>query len=318
MNQLKAMRVFVRCVERGSFSAVALETGSTQPSISKLIASLEAQLGGALFERATTGVRLTPQGRDYYPRCKEIVEALDLAQEQFGRARDSVAGTVRLSASQAFGRLQVIPHLPALMRLHPQLGIDLQLNDRVVDLVADGIDLAFRMGQLRDSDLLARRIGTSRRATVASPGYLQRRGTPTVPEDLTTHDCLCFDGSGPTQTWRYQPAPGTAAALRPARVAVSGRLRTNGPESAREAALAGLGVAQLSRWMIGADLVAGRLVALLESYVLNELPIYAVFLRSARQAARVRAVVDFYDGVFRHDPLIRHHTADAATEPPAP
>jgi len=301
MNQLKAMQVFVRCVERGSFSSVAAEFSTTQPSISKLIASLEAHLGGRLFERATRGVRLTGQGLAYYPQCKEIVAALALADEGFGRSRDSVAGVVRVSASLPFGRLQVIPHLPALMRLHPSLQIDLQLNDRVVDLVADGIDLAFRFGSLHDSSLMARRVGTSRRVTVASPEYLGRFPAPRSPAELAGHQCIRFDSHGAGHAWRYFPAPGAAPDVRPVRVEIDGRFRTNGPEAALQAVLAGLGIAQLSQWMAGPDLQARRLQPLLPEYTVSDTPIHAVTLRSSRHSAKVRAVADFFDGVLRQD-----------------
>lgn len=304
MNQIRAMQAFVRCVERASFSAVATEFSTTQPTISKLIAGLEAHLGGTLFERATRGVRLTPQGQNYYPHCKEIVDAIAVAEEGFGRAQGSVSGLVRISASFAFGRLQLIPQLPALMRRYPLLEIDLQLNDRPVDLVADGVDLAFRLGQLEDSSLLARRVGTSRRDTVASPAYLRKHGTPQVPADLAQHQCIRFDTSGAGAVWRYLPALGAPEGLRAARVSVAGRLRTNSPESARESALAGMGIAQISQWMTGPDLKARRLVRLLPDYRLDEVPIHAVSLPSARHAARVRAVVDFFEAVFRQDGLL--------------
>jgi len=305
MNQLKALQVFVRCVERGSFSAVAAEFSTTQPSISKLVASLESHLGGALFERAAHGVRLTPQGQHYYAQCKDIVDALARADEGFGQARDRVAGLVRLSASLAFGRLQVIPRLPDLMKQHPALEVDLQLSDRIVDLVADGIDLAFRFGALPDSDLLARRVGTSRRVTVASPAYLRRHAPPRSPADLAAHACIRFDSGGSGHLWRYLPVSGATGAPRPVRVAVAGPFRTNGPEAAREAVLAGLGVAQLSRWMVAPDLKARRMVALLENHAVGDTPIHMVFTRSARQAAKVRAVVDFFAAAFQQDPSIQ-------------
>jgi DNA-binding transcriptional LysR family regulator len=306
MNQVKAMQVFVRCVERGSFSAVAQEFDTTQPSISKLVAALETHLGGSLLERGAGGVRLTGQGQQYYLRCKDIVEAIAAAEAGFGDSRDRVSGVVRISASLPFGRWQLMPHLPALMRLHPALDVDLQLNDRMVDLVAEGIDLAFRFGPLRDSKLLARRIGTSRRATVASPEYLRGHPAPERPQDLAAHECIRFDGGEALSTWRYLPdaGAGAGAGQGAVRVAVQGRIRTNGPESAHAAALAGLGVAQLSRWMIGDDLAAGRLVPLLPAYRLGETPIHAVSPRSTRQAAKVRAVNEFFTDVFRRDPLI--------------
>lgn len=308
MNQIKAMQVFVRCVERGSFSAVAREFDTTQPSISKLIAALETHLGGSLLERGTRGVRLTAQGQQFFERSKDIVDAVAAAEQGFGESRDRVAGSMRVSASLPFGRLQLMPHLPALMRLYPQLELDLQLDDRIVDLVAGGIDLAFRFGPLRDSNLLARLVGSSRRVTVASPAYLRRQPVPQQPQDLALHQCIRFDAGEASPVWRYLPVADAPASVRPARVSVAGKIRTNGPESAHAAALAGLGVAQLSQWMIGADLKGGKLVPLLPHYRLVETPIHAVSLRSARQAAKVRVVTEFFENAFRQDPLVSPQT----------
>ena len=318
MNQIKAMQVFVRCVERGSFSAVAREFDTTQPSISKLIAALEKHLGGSLLERGTRGVRLTAQGQQFFERSKDIVDAVAAAEQGFGALRDRVSGSVRISASLPFGRLQLMPHLPALMRRYPQLEIDLQLNDRIVDLVADGIDLAFRFGPLRDSELTARLVGSSRRVTVASPAYLRRHPAPGQPQDLALHECIRFAAGETGPVWAYLPAAGAPASLRPVRVNVQGKIRTNGPEAAHAAVMAGLGIAQLSQWMIGADLKAGKLVPLLQDYRLRETPIHAVSLRSARRAAKVRAVIDFFEEVFRTDPLVSPQTQTQTQTQPQP
>ncbi|MDO9403184.1 MAG: LysR family transcriptional regulator [Polaromonas sp.] len=315
MDQIKAMRVFVRCVERGSFSAVAAEFNTTQPTISKLVAALEAHLGGDLFVRASSGVRLTVHGQQYYQQCRDIVQAIAQAEQGFGRSRAAVAGRIRLTASFAFGRIQVIPHLPALLARHPQLQVDLHLSDYTIDMLGEDVDIAFRFGELRDSGLVARQVASSRRLTVASPDYLRRSATPLHPVDLASHDCIHFDGPGTSTTWTYRrAAPGLPAASKPAgrtpanasdlSVATTGRFRTNSPESVRQAAVAGLGIAQIGQWMLGEDLRSGALVALLDGYLSPEVPIYAVWQKSGRHVASVRAVADFFSEVFRQDPWL--------------
>ncbi|MDK2126402.1 LysR family transcriptional regulator [Parachitinimonas caeni] len=306
MNELKAMRVFVRCAERGSFSAVAREFETTQPNISKLVAALEAHLGGKLFVRAVQGLRLSPEGQQYYSEIKPVVEALTRAEENFGQLRNQVSGTVRLSASQAFARLQVLPHLPALLARYPQLQVDLQVNDRAVDLIEDNIDIAFRFGPLKDSTLLARRLGVSRRVTVATPAYLQQYGTPLAPAELAGHECIFFDQPNTSRDWTYFLNPTRAASPqagrpRPIPVRIAGRFQTNSPEALRQAVLSGMGIAQISAWMVSADIQAGRLCLLLQDYAIADTPIHAVSTLNARQSAKIKAVIDFYEAALREE-----------------
>lgn len=306
MDQLKAMTVFVRCVERGSLSAAAAEFMTTQPSISKLIAGLEARLAGALLVRSTRGVRLTPQGQRYYEDCKAIVDAVARANEGFGQAKDAVAGSVRIAASQAFGRIKVVPGMATLMRRYPELRVNLNLNDHRVDLVAEGVDVAFRFGRMEDSALLARRVGVSRRILVASPDYMLERGPIRAPAGLEQHDCIGLDIGPSGQVWSLSTA--VTEAGRPAetiKVAVHGRLQTDSPESAREAALAGMGVSAISEWMVGEDLRAKRLIHVLPAYALTTVPIHLVMPRSSRHLARVRAVAEYFEQQFGHDREIR-------------
>ncbi|MGQ5524579.1 LysR family transcriptional regulator [Chitinimonas sp. PSY-7] len=312
MNELKVMRVFVRCVERGSFSAVAREFDTTQPNISKMVAALETHLGGKLFVRAAQGVRLSLEGQQYYSEIKEVVDALARAEENFGQTRSVVSGLVRLSASQAFARLQILPHLPTLMARYPQLQVDLQLNDRLVDLVEENIDIAFRLGNLKDSALLARRLGSSKRVTVATPGYLHKFGIPRTPAELAEHECIFFDQPNSTRSWTYFPStPGGSTTKtnrpRPIQVRIAGHFQTNSPEAVRQAVLGGLGIAQVSAWMVGADVQAGRLCLLLEDYAIAETPIHAVFTQNSRNSAKIRAVIDFYEAVFREEPSVTNH-----------
>lgn len=296
MNQLKAIQVFVRCVERGSLSAVANEFNTTQPSISKLISSLESHLGGALLLRSTQGVRLTPQGQNYFDACKSIVNAVANADEAFGQTRNAISGRVCISTSYAFGKRKIIPHLDLLMQSHPMLEIDLKLGDRFVDLIAEGVDIAFRFGYLKDSGLISQRVGTSRRLLVAAPGYLQRHAEPITLDDLSAHECLGFDTATTGKTLSF--------ASPQVKLKVQGRFQTNSPESSHDAALAGLGIAAISEWMVGKDLQTGRLVRVLENHKLAETPIHAITLQKTRHLARVRTVLDFFLASFNGDPEI--------------
>ena len=290
------MQVFVRCVERGSLSAVATEFHTTQPSISKLISALEAHLGGALFLRSTQGVRLTPQGQNYFDACKPIVDAVNSADEAFGQKRNAIAGRVCLATSYAFGKRKVIPHIAQLMQNHPLLKIDLRLGDRFVDLTSEGVDIAFRFGQLKNSGLISQKVGKSRRFLVATPAYLEAHGSPSSLDDLAQHECLCSDATEVGKTWSF---------LEPViKLKVDGKFQSNSPESALDAALAGLGIAAISEWMLKDDLLERRLVRVLESFELVETPIHAITLQSTRNLARVRTVLDFFLETFNRDPEI--------------
>lgn len=310
MDQLKAITLFVRAVERGSLTAAAQELGGTQSNVSKRIAELEQHLGGALLVRTARGVKLTAQGQRYYERCKEALSTLSQAEEDFSQDSDAVKGFVRISASYAFGRLQIIPHLPGLFARHPHLKLDMLVSDRSVDLIEDSVDVAFRFGPLRDSALVARVIGMSHRVCVATPEYLHQHGTPRQPADLASHSCIAFNLSGAEREWVFQPI----AARRTSRhrtsdqrsiaVNVQGQYSANSPESVLQAAIAGLGIAQVSHWMVGPDLQSGRLLRLLPDYESASTPIYAISLKSARHLNKVRAVISYFEAVFAADPMM--------------
>ena len=187
MDRVTAMSAFVRCVERGSFSAVAREMNMAQPTVSKLIASLERHLGGKLFARSTRGLALTAEGQRFYEQSRAIIDAVDNAEASFKTGREEIAGMLRVATSVSFGRTQLMTRMRAFMQHYPLLRLDVQLNDRFVDLVEEGVDVAFRIGELSASNLIARRIGTTYRVTVAAPEYLKQHGEPKHPEDLRMH-----------------------------------------------------------------------------------------------------------------------------------
>ena len=298
MDRLTAMAVFVRCVERSSFSAVAREMRITQPTVSKLIAALEKALGGKLFVRFARRLALTPEGRRFYEHARAIVDAVHDAETSFRADRERVAGVLRLATSVSFGRTLVMPRMAAFLQRYPLLRVDLQLDDRIVNIVEDGVDVAFRIGALQQDDYIARRIGTAHRVTVAARDYVRRRGEPTHPRELAAHDCILYTGLATQDRWPYRhngsPLP----------VRVSGTFQSNSSEAVRAATLAGIGIALTPLYLFGDDLRTGKVVELLSDYRPEELPIHALSSANRRASAKVKACVDYFQAAFQDDPWV--------------
>ncbi|WP_236194073.1 LysR family transcriptional regulator [Pseudomonas glycinae] len=287
MDKLNAMAIFVRVVERGSFSAVARELHTTQPTISKVLRALENELGGKLIARSTRKLSLTDEGQRYYNECRNILAAVDAAEHSFQSGRETVAGTLRIGSSVSFGRLQIASRLAEFLQRYPQVQIDLQLSDQNLDLVSEGLDVSLRIGELNDSGMIARRIGTTHRLTVATPDYLKRHGQPQSPQDLAQHNCLQFNLLSTQNLWTYEQ-DGQHHNIR-----IHGNAQSNNSEAIREMVLGGLGISLSPVWLFSEDLKVGRVVALLQDYQTLPLPIYAVSPANRRQSARVNAFVDF-------------------------
>jgi DNA-binding transcriptional LysR family regulator len=294
MDTLEAMSVFVRVVERGTFSAVARELGTTQPTISKQISALEQRLGGRLIARSTRQLSLTDEGQRYYQQCRDILAAIDNAEHSFQTGREAVAGPLRVASSVSFGRLQLAPRLRGFLQVHPQVSVDLQLSDQNVDLLSEGVDVAIRIGELKDSNLIARQIGLTRRLTVASPAYLAQHPGPQTPEELAQHNCLLFTLLKQVDTWSFDDGRYS--------VQVRGNVHSNNSEAIREMVLSGLGISLSPSWLYREDIDAGRVVQIMPKHTPSSLPIYAVFPANRRQSARVRTFVDFLAEAFAQDP----------------
>lgn len=300
------METFVRVVETGSLSAVARETLATQSAISKQLQALEAQLGAKLLVRSTRSHSLTEAGKLYYERCRQVLDTLEDARVEVHRAEHEIAGELRVAAPVAFGRLHIVPRLPAFYERYPRIKVDLQLDDGFVDLVAAGIDVAFRVGELKDSRLVARRIGTAHRVTLASPSYLARCGEPQHPRELVDHQCLVYTGLATVNEWSYQE-PGEPDIV----VRVAGNFRSNSSEAIRQAVLEGMGISYSTQWVYGDDIRAGRLVPILTRYRQPALPLNVVFQPARRPSLKVNHFVSFFADAFRQDPDI----ADMLTFP---
>jgi DNA-binding transcriptional LysR family regulator len=286
MDRLTTIDAFVRVADLGSFSAAAKAMRSTQSNVSKHVAALEAYLGGRLLERSARSVSLTEQGRRYYAHAIEILHSVERARQQFADAREAISGTIRVAASHAFGRSQIVPALPGLLARHPNLNVDLCLSDRSVDLVREGIDLSFRVANLKDSDLIARRVGSAARRAVASPSYLAQHGNPQSPAELARHQCIHFAGINAPRIWKLRDGRESVV------VPVKGRLSIDASDAIREAAVHGLGIALLPEWVLRNDIDEGRLVVVLEKFQPPPLPVYAVMPRRARGSAMTRATVE--------------------------
>lgn len=299
VDKLHAMAIFVRVVERGSFSAVAREMQTTQPTISKVLRALEIELSGKLIARSTRRLSLTDEGQRYYSECRQILAAVDAAEHSFQSGRETIAGHLRIGSSVSFGRLQIAPRLPAFLKRYPEIEIDLQLNDQNQDLVSEGLDVTFRIGPLNDSGLIARHIGTTHRVTVAAPAYLKQYGQPQTPQQLSEHNCLLFNLLNSQNLWVYERDEQLQE------VRIKGNAQSNNSEAIREMVLGGLGIAMSPVWLFSEDLKAGRVTAILREYTAQSLPIHAVSPANRRQSARVKAFVDYMSQALQAAPELQ-------------
>lgn len=299
MDRLTAMELFVRVVETGSFSAVAREMDMTQPTVSKQLAGLEARLKTRLLNRSTRQLSLTEAGSSYYEACKRILDGVREAEGNLGKLQGQLAGTLRLNTGIALGEIFVAPLAIKFQSLHPEVEIDLQLQDRYVDLVEEGIDVAVRVGKLTDSTLVARRLGRTRRVAVATPGYLKKFGTPKVPQDLASHNCLLYSYLSTGNEWIFQGPEGEI------RVKVSGSFRANNGDAIGQAVQADLGVAVAPEWMVHEAIASGRVKVVLPDFAPTPVEINAVFTSARHVSAKVRAFIEFLQAEARDHPALR-------------
>jgi DNA-binding transcriptional LysR family regulator len=241
-DRLRELAAFVRAAETGSFSRVARELNVSQPSVSRMVAGLEARLGVRLLLRTTRHVAPTDAGAVFLERARQVLGDLEDA-ENAARGIDSLQGVLRVAMSGAFGTREVIPRLPGFLAQHPRLRVELLISDRTDDLVAEGADMGLRLGRLADSGFGARLLATARRLAVAAPSYLADRGSPETPADLAGHDCILGPGSSGRRGWAFTGSGAVTS------VAVEGRVRVTSAEAVMACAKAGLGIAIVSHWM---------------------------------------------------------------------
>jgi DNA-binding transcriptional LysR family regulator len=272
MDRVAAVQLFIRVVETASFSKAAAELGITQPTATKAVAAIEQRLGARLLHRSTRGVTPTEVGTLYYDKCKTIAHEIEAADNLATLMQSGVAGTLRISTSVAFGRRVLVPLAMTYMREHPNLTVDLSFDDRYVNMVEQGIDLAIRMGRLADSTLGARWLGRNPWVMAAAPGYLAARGTPQTPAELPRHDCLIYSTVQGDDRWMLTGPDGEEQVVQ-----VRGPFRSNNLSAVLAAARAGLGIAILP-WYVARESVAdGSVRPILERHSLPTQEIHAVF-----------------------------------------
>lgn len=289
------IQAFVAIARQGNFGEAASQLGMTSSAISRKLLSLEARLNTQLLHRTTRRVTLTEAGAQYLARCECWLAELADADAELADLQAAVRGRLRASVPFNFGRLQVIPALPALLQRYPGLDIDLDFSDRFVDLLEDRIDVALRIGRLADSRLVARKLADNQRLLVASPAYLAQHGIPEHPQQLTEHSCLHFAYYSDGEVWRLQRDE------RWVEVNVSGRLRANYGEALYEAALAGFGILQSASWIVGAAVRDGRLVRVLPDWQLAPSGVWALYPQGRYLSPKVRAFIDFFVERFAGD-----------------
>jgi len=288
MDTVTGIRLFIRVVETGSFSKASVDMGITQPTATKHVAALEKRLGARLLHRSTRGVTTTEVGAAYYDKCKSIARQLEDADNLAALMQSRVRGTLRISTSVAFGRRVLTPLVLRFMQQHPELQIDLSFEDRYVNLVELGIDLAIRMGRLADSSLGARYLGVNPWVLVASAAYLKRRGTPATPQALADHDALIYSSVQGDERWHFAGADGESLMI-----PVQGPRRSNNLSALLDAARAGLGLAALP-WYVAHDSVRdGVLQPLLTAWTLPSQEIHAVYTSPRLVPTKVLGFVDF-------------------------
>jgi DNA-binding transcriptional LysR family regulator len=293
MDRLAAMEAFVLVVDTGSFSVAARRLNVGQPAVSKLIAQLEDRLGVKLLVRTTRGLTATEAGLNYYERARRSIEEADEAERTARGAGTSLTGTLRVAAAVTFARIHLMPRLSEFLDLHPDLEIDFVLDDRNVDLLEEGIDVALRMGRLTNSSLTARRIATAPHAVVGTVGYFARAGEPIEPSALVAHHAVIYDRGGGGANWTFHRA-GTEI-----EVTLKGRLRVSAAEGVRAAVLADLGLAITSEWMFAPEIADGAVKVVLRDWELPRIDLWALFPAGRTATIKARTFTQFVEEIMR-------------------
>jgi DNA-binding transcriptional LysR family regulator len=290
MDRLQAMEAFVRVVETGSFSAAARDLRMGQPAVSKMVASLEARFGVRLLVRSTRRLRPTEAGHLFHERARRVLDEADEAETAARGLGTGLEGRLRVCAPVTFGRLHVAPRLGSFLETHRKLRLELVMDDRNVDLMEENIDVALRLGALKDSALTARKILRGERIVVASTEYLARHGAPEAPGDLVAHETILYAQGAGGDEWRFRRGSAETS------VRVAGRLAFTAAEGVREAVIAGFGVAIVSRWMMAPELASGAVVPVLTDWSLPSIDLWAVFPSGRLPSAKARAFVTWFEG----------------------
>jgi DNA-binding transcriptional LysR family regulator len=293
LDRFAAMETLALVIETGSFSSAARRLGVGQPAISKTVAQLEDQLGVKLLTRSTRGLTPTEAGLNFYERAKRALEEAEEAELAARGAGAGLTGKLRVCAAVTFARLHLAPHLPAFLARHPDLELEVVLDDRTIDLVQEGIDVALRMGVLPDSSLTARRIGESPRSVLGSAAYFARRGEPATPGELIAHDAVIYIQTGLVNgdVWTFRRDGSEVG------VTVKGRLRFSAAEGVRAAVLADAGLTIASHWMFTPELASGEVKAVLTDWALPPVGLWAVFPAGRTATTKARTFIAYVEEI---------------------
>jgi DNA-binding transcriptional LysR family regulator len=287
MDRMHAMEMFVRVVETGSFSAAARNLRVGQPAVSKAVAALEERLGVRLLIRSSRQLTVTEAGQAFFDSAVRSIAEADEAETAARGAGAGLEGRLRVCAPVTFARLHIAPRLGDFLEAHPRLQLELVMDDRNVDLFAEHIDVAFRLGDLADSSLTARKIAEADRLVVGTPDYIARHGAPAAPEDLLAHNAIVYGQSVGGTDWRFRKGTSELS------IAVNSRTHFTAAEGVREAVMAGLGVALVSRWMMEPELASGAVVPLLTDWSMPPMRLWAVFPAGRMPSSKARVFVDW-------------------------
>ncbi|WP_324769017.1 LysR family transcriptional regulator [Pokkaliibacter plantistimulans] len=311
LDSFSAIPVFVAVVESGSFSAAGQRLGITKSAVSKRISQLEETLGARLLQRTTRSLSLTEAGEQYFEHVRGALTLAQEGEDAISQLQGQPQGVLKVSTPMVFGRLHIAPLVATFLKRF--LGIQLQMvmDDKMVDLVEGGFDLAIRIGHIPESRLVARRLAPVRSVLCASPDYLQQHGVPLTPEDLRQHNCLFYSLFRGGAEWTFNGADG------PVRVQPRGNFQVNNSEALREALVAGLGICQMPTFIVGPDLASGRLVALLPDYPLPQHAAYAMFPERRHLPAKTRVFMDFLAEQLGGDEPVWERAPALSANPPA-
>ena len=305
MDLIDAISAFVRAAERGGFSSAARDLGVTQPHISRAVQQLEDRLGARLFNRTTRKLVLTDEGLDYLERCRSILSSIEDADQSIGSRAQTLVGQLRIYAPVSLGRAMLVSRVGEFLSRHPQLDINLVLDDRPRDLIEERLDLGLRVGPLPASNQRSRHLGDADRFVVATPDYWDRHDRPETPQHLEAHESLIFDGTITLD--RIEMAREGEMVSTPLR----GRLRTNSSEAILAATRIGLGVCVAPNWLISEDLATGRLERVLAGWrVIPSLPIYVTYPETRTPTEKVRRFVDWLVFSLRGDGILGSSRSD--------
>lgn len=285
-DRWQELTVFIRVAESGSFSRAARELGMSQPSVSRIVSDLEKRLGVRLLLRTTRNLALTDAGTLVLERARQVMADWEDAEDA-ARGVDSLRGVIRVALPVMYGTRAVIPCLPDFLNRHPELRVEITMTDERQNLVADGVDLAIRVGELDDSSFGARRLASVRKMLAAAPAYLESRGKPETPADLAKHDCILGYGGFGRENWRFSRNRTVTS------VDVRARIQINSAPGILASVVAGLGVGMVTNVMAEEELRSGQLIHLLPEYDMGETGVHAVLPAGPRPSAKVRAFMEF-------------------------